>query len=160
MQAVDVMQRHLVTVTPTDTVEHAARMMLEHRVSGLAVVDHDGQLVGVVTEGDLLHRVENDTDRLHSLLEQTFTRPARLKAEFVKATGSEVKDVMTTSVVTVDEATLLADIAELFDRCRIKRVPVMRDGKLVGIVSRADLLRALIGSGSARPGDLRVVDFR
>lgn len=160
MQAVDVMRRDPVTVMPTDTVDHAARAMLEHRISGVPVVDRNGDLVGIVTEGDLLHRVENDTDRARSLLSQTFATSARLRAEFVKATATTVKDVMAPSVITVTESTLLADVADLFDRHRIKRVPVMRDGKMVGIVSRADLLRALVGSGGARTGDLAVVDFR
>ena len=159
MQAVDVMHRDPVTVLPTDTVDHAARTMLEHRISGVSVVDQDGNLVGIVTEGDLLHRVENDTDRVRSPLRQMFTPAAQLRAEFAKSTGRQVKDVMTPTVVTVTESTLLAEIADLFDRHHIKRVPVMRDGKVVGIVSRADLLRALVGSGGARAGDLAVVDF-
>lgn len=159
MQAIDVMHGDPVTVMPTDTVDHAVRVMLEHRISGVPVVDQDGNLAGIVTEGDLLHRVENDTDRVRSPLSQLFASPARLKAEFVKSTGSKVKDVMAPNVVTVSESALLADIADLFDRHHIKRVPVMRDGKVVGIVSRTDLLRALVGSGSARAGDLAVVDF-
>jgi len=159
MQAVDIMRRDPVTVMPTDTVDHAARIMLGHRISGLPVVDRNGDLIGIVTEGDLLHRVENDTDRARSLLSQTFATSAQLRAEFVKATAKTVKDVMAPTVITVTESTLLADIADLFDRHHIKRVPVMRDGKMVGIVSRADLLRALVGSGGARTGDLAVVDF-
>lgn len=159
MQAIDVMHRDPVTVMPTDTIDHAARAMLEHRVSGLPVVDHDGNLVGIITEGDLVHRVENDTDRARSPLSQVFVSPARLRAEFVKSTGRQVKDVMARNVVTVSESTLLADIADLFDRHHIKRVPVMRDGKVVGVVSRTDFLRALVGSGGARAGDLAVVDF-
>jgi len=115
--------------------------------------------VGVVTEGDLLHRVENDTDRTHSLLSQMFASPARLAAEFVKSTGRRVRDVMTREPIVVLETALLADIAELFDRHKIRRVPVTRGTMLVGIVTRADLLRALVGSGAARTGDLAVVDF-
>jgi CBS domain-containing protein len=159
MQAIDVMSRDLVTVSPSDTVQDAARVMLKSKVSGLPVVDDKGALVGIVSEGDLLHRVENDTDRLHSLLRQMFTPAAHLKSEFVKSTGRVVKDVMTPHPITVGESTLLADIAEIFDRNRIKRVPVVQDNVLIGIVSRADLLRALVGFGGGRPGDLRVVDF-
>jgi len=159
MQAIDIMRTELITVSPRDTVDHAARLMLEHRVSGLPVVDDEGLLVGIVSEGDLLHRVENDTDRNRSMLREMFASPARLAAEFLKSTGREVKDVMTPEPITVSESTLLAGIADLFDRNRIKRVPVLRDGRLVGIVSRTDLLRALVGSGGARPGHLRVVEF-
>lgn len=160
MQAIDVMQTKLVTVSPHDTVEHAARLMLEHRISGLPVVEDGGRLVGIITEGDLLHRVENDTDRSRSLLSEMFASPARLAAEFVKSTGRKVQDVMTREAIAVPETALLADIAGVFDMHGIKRVPVLRDMTLVGIVTRADLLRALVGSGAARPGDLGVVDFR
>jgi CBS domain-containing protein len=159
MQASDVMSTELVTVSPRDTVDHAARVMLEHRISGLPVVDDEGHLVGIVSEGDLLHRVENDTDRSHSLLGQIFASPARLATEFLKSAGRNVKDVMTPNPVTVPESALLADIAELFDRNRIRQVPVLRDGRLVGIVSRVDLLRALVGSGGAWAGDLCIVDY-
>ena len=116
MQAVDVMHRDPVTVLPTDTVDHAARAMLEHQISGLPVVDRNRKLVGIVTEGDLLHRVENDTDRVRSPLSQTFTPSTQLRAEFVKATGRQVKDVMAPNVVTVSESALLAEVADLFDR--------------------------------------------
>ncbi len=160
MQAVDVMQPDLVTITPDDAVVHAARLMLQHRISGLPVTDGSGHLLGIVTEGDLLHRVENDTDRSPPLWQLIFASPARLAREFVKSTGRCVGDVMTREVVTVDETTPLADIAELFDRRQIKRAPVLRHGEVVGIVTRADLMRALVGFGEARAGDLRTVEFR
>lgn len=160
MQAIDVMHRNLVTVSPRDTVIHAAQLMLDYRISGLPVVEDDGRLVGIVTEGDLIHRVENDTDRTHSLFSQMFASSAHLAAEFVKSTGRQVKDVMTQKPIAAPETALLADIAELFDRHGIKRVPVTRGTSLVGIVTRTDLLRALVGSGVARTGDLGVVDFR
>jgi CBS domain-containing protein len=160
MQATDVMQRDVAAVAPDDTVIEAARLMLKHHVSGLPVIGERGALIGIVSEGDLLHRVENDTDRNPPLWRMIFASPARLEAEFVKSTGSRVKDVMTRDVVTVAEETLLADIAELFERRHIKRVPVLRDGKLVGIVTRTDLMRALVGFGGARAGDLRTVEYR
>ena len=160
MQAIDVMDRDVATVAIDDTVVDAARRMLEHHVSGLPVVDARGHLVGIISEGDLLHRVENDTDRNPPLWRMVFASPARLEAEFVKSTGRRVKDVMTHEVVTVAEETLLADIAELFERRHIKRVPVLRDGQIVGIVTRTDLMRALVGFGGARPGDLRTVEYR
>lgn len=160
MQAIDVMHKDIVTVLASDSVEHAARLMLEHRVSGLPVTDGEGGLVGIVTEADLLHRVENDTDRSPPLWQVILASPARLAAEFVKSTGRRVKDVMTHEVLTVTDTALLAEIAELFDRKKIKRAPVLCDGKLVGIVTRTDLLRALVGFGGARPGDMRTVEFR
>lgn len=159
MLAMDVMHADPVTVQPDDTVEHAARLMLQYAVSGLPVVDRDGALVGIVTEGDLMHRVENDTDRCPPLWQLIFASPGRMAHEFVKSTGRQVEDVMTREVVTVPDTALLAEIAELFERHHIKRVPVMRDGRMVGVVTRADLLRSLVGSGEARPGDLRTVAF-
>ena len=160
MQVMDVMQSDIVTVLPSDTVEQAARLMLEHRVSGLPVADGQARVVGIVTEADLLHRVENDTDRSPPLWQLIFASPERLAAEFVKSTGRHVKDVMTREVLTVPDTALLAEVAELFDRRKIKRAPVMHGGKLVGIVTRTDLLRALVGFGGARSGDLRTVEFR
>jgi CBS domain-containing protein len=121
-------------------------------------LDGQGGLVGIVTEGDLMHRVENDTDRSPSLWQLIFASPERLAAEFVKSTGRRVKDVMTREVFTVPDTALLAEVAELFDHEKIK--PVLDDGKLVGIVTRTDLLCALVGFGGARPGDIRTVEFR
>ena len=159
MEAIDVMHTKLVTILPGDTVEHAARLMLKHGISGLPVVEDDGRVVGMVTEGDLLHRVENDTQRHRSLLSEMFSSSERLAGEFVKSTGRQVKDVMTRGPVSVGEEALLGDIADLFDLHKIKRVPVLRDGKLVGIVTRSDLLRALVGFGGPRAEDLGLVDF-
>ncbi len=149
------MQRDVVIVLPSDSVEQAARLMLEHRVSGLPVADGRGNLVGIVTEADR-ERYRPQP----ALVAADLCLAERLAAEFVKSTGRRVKDVMTREVLSVPDTALLAEIAELFDREKIKRAPVLRDGKLVGIVTRTDLLRALVGFGSARPGDLRTVEFR
>ncbi len=160
MQASDVMQTKLVTVSPDDTVIHAAQLMLDHRISGLPVVKDNGYLVGFVTEGDLVHRFENGTERNYSLFRQMFSSPSRRATEFRKNTGRQVKDVMTTEPIAGSETTTLADIAELFTLHKIRRLPVTRGMTVVGIVTRTDLLRALVGSGAARAGDLAVVGYR
>lgn len=143
MNTADVMTRRVVTVTPETLVADAARMMIEHRVSGLPVVEGDGRVVGVVTEGDLLRRVETGTERTRGRWRAFFAGPGKLASEFVQSHGRKVGEVMNQTLVSATEATPLADIVTLMEKHHVKRVPVMRDGKLVGIVSRADLLRAL-----------------
>jgi CBS domain-containing protein len=145
MIVADVMSRTIVSVMPGHSVRHAAQIMLDHRVSGVPVVDGDGQLVGILTEGDLLRRVEYGLTGAnpHWIEAQSPEGAAR---DFVKSHGWRVSDVLTTPVVTVDETTSLADVAVLFGTRGIKRAPVLRDGRLVGIISRADLLRIIAAS--------------
>ena len=143
MRAVDVMTRDVITVGPNTTVSEIARLFLRRRISGVPVVDAEGAILGIVSEGDLVRRVETETDARHSWwLELLSESPARA-AEYAKSRGRTAKDVMTTNVVTVLESTTLREIADLMEKHRIKRVPVMRDGRLVGIVSRANLLQGL-----------------
>jgi CBS domain-containing protein len=137
------MVRDIVTALPETTVRDVARLMINHRISGVPVVSEDRQLLGIVTEGDLLRRVETGTERQHSRWVQWLSPGSRLAAEYVKAHARRVSDIMTHKVLTVGELTTLGDIAELMETKRIKRVPVVYQGKLVGIVSRADLLKAL-----------------
>jgi CBS domain-containing protein len=139
-------------------VQTLATLLSERGISGAPVVDSSGRLVGIVSEGDLLHRAELGTERRderrHSWwLEHYASGPAR---DYVKSHGRTVKDIMTRDVVTVAEETDLAQVATLLETNRIKRVPVMRDGKIVGIVSRANLVRALgatVGSPTSGAGD-------
>ncbi len=143
MKAADVMTRRVWTVAPETTVADAARLMIEHRISGLPVVGPDQRLVGIVTEGDFLRRVELGTERRHSGWLGFLLGPGRLADEYVQAHARRVDEVMTTDVETATEDAELADLVRLMERWRIKRVPVVRDGRLVGIVSRANLLQAL-----------------
>lgn len=143
LKAKDVMTSHVVTVGPGDTVSNVASLLMTHGISAIPVVEN-GTLVGIVSEGDLVHRDEIGTaDRHRSWWLRFFTDGSRLAAEYTKSHARRVGDVMTRKVVTVDEDTPLADIAGLLEKKRIKRVPVVRDGELVGIVSRANLIRAL-----------------
>jgi len=147
MRAMDVMTTNVITVDPNTSVQALATLLSERGISGVPVVEADGRLVGVVTEGDLLHRTETGTER------RTERRRARwldtigsdqeAARDYVKAHGRSVREVMTREVISVTDTTELADIATLLETKRIKRVPVLRDGRLVGIVSRANLVRAL-----------------
>lgn len=147
MEAKDVMTTHVVTVRPDARVEHIAALLLEQRISGVPVVDADRRVVGIVTEGDLMRRPDIGTERHRGWWLRLFGDERERAAEYARAHGSRAEEVMTRNVVTVTEATPVGEIARLLEEHRIKRVPVVRDGKLVGIVSRANLLHSL----AARP---------
>ena len=136
MKAKDVMTANVVTVSPDHSVRHAARIMLDHRISGMPVVDDDGRLAGIVSEGDFLRRSELGVPAL-SLSE------AR---GYVKGHSWKVADLMTSDVVVADEETPIAQIAALMQEHGIKRIPVMRGPRLVGVVRRADLLRVVVAA--------------
>jgi predicted transcriptional regulator len=118
--------------------------MLQNRISGLPVVDAQGSLVGMVTEGDFLRRGEIGTERRRPKWFEFLLGPGRLANEYVHASGRKVEDVMTGDAVTVTEDDSLETVVELMERRRIKRLPVLRNGKMVGIVSRANLMHALV----------------
>jgi CBS domain-containing protein len=148
MRARNVMVRGVATTTPETTVENVARLMINLRISGVPVLDKNGQLVGIVTEGDMLRRAETGTDRRRSPWSEWFSANSRLAAEYIKSHARRVEDIMTREVVSVGELATLGEIAELMETKRIKRVPVVHDGKIVGIVSRADLLQVLASGGA------------
>ncbi len=144
MLARDVMTADVVTVTTETAVPEIAALLLKHRISAVPVVDTKGDILGIVSEGDLMHRPEAGTERRRRSWWLTlFGDPGDLAKEFVKTHGLRAADVMTREVVTVTDDTPLSTIAQLLEERRIKRVPVVREGRLVGIVSRADLLRAV-----------------
>jgi CBS domain-containing protein len=142
------MVRAVATTTPETTVEKVAGLMINLRISGVPVLDRNGQLVGIVTEGDLLRRAETGTERQRSRWSEWFSANSRLAAEYIKSHARRVEDVMTREVVTVGELADLGEIAELMETRHIKRIPVVHDGKIVGIVSRADLLQVLASGGA------------
>jgi len=143
MIASDVMTRNVISVRPEATVAEAVELMLERGISGLLVVDDAGCLVGIVTEGDLLRRDELGTERRRSWWLRLIASPGRQAASFTRTHGRKVADVMTHDVIGVDVAAPLEQIVTLMEEHRIKRVPVLQDNSVVGVVSRADLLRAL-----------------
>lgn len=146
MQARDVMVSPVITVSPRASVRDVAKLFLKHEISAVPVVDEQDKLVGIVSEGDLLHRVENDTETRRSSWLRFFTQDQVLAAEYVKSHSRKVADVMTTRVVFAAPDASLADIAMLMERNSIKRVPIVDKGQLVGIVSRANLIQAIATS--------------
>jgi CBS domain-containing protein len=143
MNAADIMTRNILSVGPQTPVVEAIALMLDNHVSGLPVIDEVGQLVGILTEGDLLRRGETGTERHRPRWVEILMGPGRLASEYVRTHGRKVEEIMTRELVSVDPETPLDQIVELMERRRIKRVPVLEGEKLVGIVSRADFLRAL-----------------
>jgi CBS domain-containing protein len=143
MKAADVMTLGAATIRADAPIAEAARLMLQHRISGLPVLGADGRLVGIVTEGDFLRRSETHTERRRPRWLEFLLGPGRLADEYVRSHGRKVAEVMTADVATVTESTPLEEVVRLMERHRIKRVPVVSGDKVVGIVSRANLLHAL-----------------
>ena len=154
MKARDVMVRDVITIGPRDSVAHAAKLIAQNDVSALPVIDDHGRLVGIISEGDLMNREEIGTEIHHPWWIEAVTPGAALAAEFAKSHGKRVEEVMSENVITATEDTSLADIAALLERNRIKRVPILRDGELVGIVSRSNLVQALASNGAASTASL------
>jgi CBS domain-containing protein len=160
MQARDVMTAPVVTVRPDTRVEEIAQLLLERRISGVPVVDGHGHIVGMVTEGDLMRRPEIGTERHRGWWLRFFGDERARAEEYARAHGSRAEQVMTRNVVTVSDETSVGEIARLLEEHHIKRVPVVRDGKVVGIVSRANLLHGLAAhdpTPPARPMDDRSI---
>lgn len=143
MKARDIMSTKVVTVSPSTSVRDIAGLMVEKHVSGLPVLNDNGTLVGIVSEGDLLRRPEIGTQKHRRRWVSFFSGVDEQAREFTKSHGLRAGDVMTEQVIHVSEETPLGDVVGLMEKHNIKRLPVLSDGKLVGIVSRADLLRAL-----------------
>lgn len=142
MFARDVMTQDVLTIDQEADVGDAIRLMIEHRISGLPVVDRDGRLVGILTEGDLLRRAEVGTgDKQYGLVRRLLRGVGGSAADYVRAKSHVVADLMTYDPLAVTPGTPLEDIVELMERHRIKRVPVLSADTLVGLVSRADILR-------------------
>src|SRR5215470_9312954 len=144
MKARGVMASPVITVTPNSSVGELAQTLLKNRISGVPVVDSQGRLVGIVSEGDLLHRSEAGTEPRRSRGRLT-TRMANetLAAEYIKAHSHKVVDIMVRNVFTADPETPLDEIAILMEQNSIKRVPIVSKGQLVGIVSRANLIQVV-----------------
>jgi len=144
MKAADVMTRDVMTVRPETPVAQAIRLMLDNNFSGLPVMNADGKMVGILTEGDLLRRSETGTERHRPRWLEILMGPGRIAGEYVRTHGRKVEDIMTTGVVSVAADTPLDEVVSLMERRRIKRLPVLDGDALLGIVSRADLLRSLL----------------
>ncbi|WP_024508072.1 CBS domain-containing protein [Bradyrhizobium sp. ARR65] len=143
MRAHQIMTKPVITVAPDATIIDAANLMLQKHVSGLPVVDAGGKLVGIVSEGDFIRRSEIGTQRKRGRWLRFILGPGTSASDFVQEHGRKVSEVMTKTPLTITEDAALAEIVELMERNNVKRLPVVRNDKLVGIVSRANLLQAV-----------------
>lgn len=157
MKASDVMTRDVLTVGRETSVANAIRVMLENNISGLPVLDN-GKVVGILTEGDLLRRGETGTERHRPRWLEILMGPGRMAGEYVRTHGRKVEEIMTTNVISVAGDTPLDEIVGLMERRRIKRVPVVEGDVLVGVISRLDLLRALLRAIEAQYSEHRSDD--
>lgn len=162
MQVRDVMTRNVISVKTDESILSAARLMLQNRISGLPVLDASGALVGIVTEGDFLRRGELGTTKRRPRWVEFLLGPGKLAEEYVHQSGRKVFDVMTRDPRTVSEDDTLETVVAQMERHRVKRLPVVRQGKLVGIISRANLLHALASLAREAPassgGDAAIRD--
>jgi CBS-domain-containing membrane protein len=154
MKAADIMTRDVISVPADASVVQAARLMLQRRISGLPVTDAKGNLIGIVTEGDFLRRSEIGTQRHRPRWLEFLIGPGRLATEYVRACGRKVEEIMTTDVHTVTADTPVEQVVHLMEKHRVKRIPVANVSRLVGIISRANILRAVASiAADTKPGD-------
>ena len=142
MNAADIMTPDVITVQLDTPLDKIVDIMLANRISGVPVVDK-GELRGIISEGDLLRRAETDTERRRSQLLELVSSTSAIAADYVRTHGRKAGEIMTSRVHSVTPDTPIGEIADILETKRIKRVPVVRDGTVVGIVTRANLLRAL-----------------
>jgi CBS domain-containing protein len=162
MKAKDVMTSPVISIEPETPVLEAVRIMLQRRISGLPVIEKDGQLVGMVTEGDFLRRAETGTERRRPRWLEFLVGPGRLADEYTHSHARKVGEIMTTKPLTVTEETPLEEVVKVMEKRQIKRLPVVRGKEVVGIISRANLVHALAGvAGEVKPaaaGDQAIRD--
>ncbi|KAA0011109.1 CBS domain-containing protein [Billgrantia pellis] len=140
MLAADVMTPKVITVSPDTEIQEIARLLLEHNISAVPVVDDAQSVLGIVSEGDLMRRAESDEGQRKSWWLRIFAGGSSA-SDYVKTHARRAREIMTPDPITIEEDEPLHRVARLLEQQHIKRVPVVRDGKLVGIVSRANLLR-------------------
>ena len=152
MKVKDVMTSPVVSVEPDSPISQAIRIMLQRRISGLPVIDKQGGLVGIVTEGDFLRRAETGTQRRRPRWLEFLIGPGRLADEYTRSHGRKVNEIMTPDPTAVNEDTPLEEIVKLMEKRQIKRIPVVRGEQVVGIVTRANLVHAVASaSREAQP---------
>jgi len=143
MRVKDVMTTNVICVGAEEPVLKAARLMLQNRISGLPVIDKEGELVGIVTEGDFLRRSELGTQRQRPKWLEFIVGPGKLAEDFTHSSGRKVEQIMTPDPRTIGEDDNLEAVVEAMERHHVKRLPVTRGGRVVGIISRANLMHAL-----------------
>ena len=144
MKVSEIMTRRVITIPPDARVERAVELMLSHRIGGLPVCAEDGSLAGILTDSDLLRRHETGTERRRPRWLEFVLGPGKLADEYAHSHGRVVEEIMTRKVRTIAPQDSVADAVSLMERKRIHRLPVVEHGQLVGIVTRADLMRALL----------------
>ncbi len=145
MQANDIMTPNVVTVRPEMPVSEIAELLVLNKISAVPVVDNNDTLVGIISEGDLLRRLSSSAGDDRPWWVKMMSSQSQDASEFIKVHGRTAQDVMTRNLITVDETAELSEVAHTLETHRIKRVPVVKDGKIVGIVSRSNLLQAVAG---------------
>ncbi len=158
MRAMDIMTADVITVRENASVTEVAKLLADRGISAVAVVDNDNRVIGMVSEGDLLHRAETGTEQRRQWWLEMIASTNELAVDYIRSHSGSVRDVMTRDVISVNDTTPVADIAILLETNRIKRVPVLHAGKLVGIVSRANLVRALAMTINEAPSDAEADD--
>ncbi|MBO1074314.1 CBS domain-containing protein [Roseomonas marmotae] len=160
MRVNDIMTKTLVTIPPEAPVSAIAAVFADRGISGAPVVDPDGKLLGMVTEGDLTRGLAATEDKPQSWLWGLFSSRTRQAEHYARTHGRRAQDIMTTSVATVSEDDTVEHVASILEKRHIRRVPVVRDGKLQGVVSRADLIRALLSSPEQIAADVPDTEIR
>ena len=160
MKASDVMASPVITIKPNSSVKELAELLVERHISAVPVVDDKGKLVGVVSEGDLMHRSEAGSERRRSWWLQLITPNSTLATDYIEARTHKVADLMTKAVITATPETPLGKIAMLMERNAIKRVPIIHDGQIVGVVSRANLVQAIASAPTEQDVPLSDVAIR
>ena len=160
MQVQAIMTSPVVGIEPSASIADAARLMLSRKISGLPVIQSDSKLVGIIIEGDFLRRGELGTKRKRARWLEFLVSPGKAADEYVHANGQRVDEVMSNSVVTTAREASLVEAVELMSRHNVKRLPVVEEGRVVGIIARSDLLRALLRvlptQGSTDVGDEQI----
>ena len=153
MRASEIMTKDVATIPPDMPVKEIARFLADRRISGVPVLSPNKGVLGMVSEADLLRRVELDTDPRPTRWADGYAKPNEMAQAFVKAHGAKAHDIMARPVVSVEHDAPLDTVASTLDQHGIKRVPVMQQGKLVGIIARSDLVRAFGRTHAGAEGD-------
>ena len=151
MKAYDIMVRNVITTRPQASVSEVAKLLVDNDISALPVVDGTGQVVGVISEADLMRREELGSEKTRHWWLETITSGATLAEEFAQSHGKRVEELMSSQVISATEDASLGEIASLLEKPRIKRVPILKGGKLIGVVSRSNLIQALASAKSQVP---------
>jgi CBS domain-containing protein len=144
MKAHEIMLRHVITATPEMAIDDAVNLMISHRISGLPVVDATGRVVGMLSERDLLRRAELGTELKTPAWRAWLAGAGRAARDYVRTHARRVDEIMTAPAISITPDTGLSEVVAVMESRRIRRLPVLRDGKLVGIITRSDLVRALM----------------